>query len=172
MSIMNDFDTSSTAYSGMHGLPGQARVMALDHSASLSLAADTHDRLLQLEQGQHWLTCTRRGLAHARPRVGAGQIDPASADVAARDQSDIWLAAGESVQLPAASHWVLQAWPEARLTLRVTATEPKRGRNADTRHTHTGWLHRAQAAAQRLLPHHTRQPAAQAGGMLTGAGCN
>jgi hypothetical protein len=172
MSIMNDFDTSSTASLGLHGLPGQARVMALDHAASLTLTSDKHDRLLQLEHGQLWLTCTRRALAPTRPRVGAGQVDLASADVAERDLSDLWLVAGESVQLPAGSDWVMQAWPEARLTLRPTVTAPKVGSGTGLQSTHSGWLHRARAAAQRLLHHHTRQPAAQAGGMLTGAGCN
>jgi hypothetical protein len=150
-------------------------VIALDGGASLSLPVDSHDRVLHLERGQLWLTNTRRDLAPARPRVGAGEIDeldPASADVAGRDTSDIWLAAGESVHLPAGSHWVLQAWPDARLTLCTAAVGVSADASASARATSAGWMERLVAATRLSLHHHNRQPTAQAGVGLRGVGCN
>jgi hypothetical protein len=150
-------------------------VIALDAAASLSLPADSHDRVLHLERGQLWLTNTRRELAPARPRVGAGQIDeldPARADVAGRDTSDIWLAPGDSVQLPAGSHWVLQAWPDARLKLCTVAVGVTADANSAARATGLGWLQRFVAAARNGLHHHAPQATAQAGVGLRGAGCN
>jgi hypothetical protein len=193
MRIMNDFDTSSAAASatsagyaaqaatassgrrGQHDRPGQTRVIALDGAASLSLPVDRHDRILRLEQGQLWLTNTRRELAPTRPRVGAGQIDeldPASGDVAGRDTSDVWLAPGDSMHLPAGSHWVLQAWPEARLKLCTASVGVTIKANSGARATGLGWMQRLVAAARQGLPHHARQPTAQAGVGLRGAGCN
>jgi hypothetical protein len=151
-------------------------VIALDGAASLSLPVDSHDRVLQLVAGQLWLTNTRRDMAPDRPRVGAGLIDTASADAAERDPSDIWLAAGDSLHLPAGSHWVLQAWPEARMNLTtagvgvtndVSSAAEATGSSSDP-----GWMQRLVAATHQALRHHTRQPSAQAGAELTGAGCS
>lgn len=190
---MNDFDTSSaaasatsaayaaTAPSGRRVHPDRAdraRVIALDHADSLRLPADRHDRVLQLVTGQLWLTSTRRDMAPARPRVGAGQIDTAGADVAQRDPSDIWLIAGDSLHLPAGSHWVLQAWPEARLNLTTAGVGITNDVRPDTAATGSGsssglgWLQRLVAATHQALRHHSRQPSAQAGAGLTGAGCS
>ena len=193
---MNDFDTSSAAASAATSayaahtatapsgrrvhpdLAGRARVIALDHAASLSLPADRHDRALQLVTGELWLTNTRRDMAPARPRDGAGQIDAASADVAQRDPSDIWLTAGDSLHLPAGSHWVLQAWPEARMNLTTAGVgitnhvRPGTAATGSGSSSGLGWMQRLVAATHHAWRHHTRQPSAQAGAGLTGAGCS
>lgn len=40
--------------------------------------------------------------------------------------ADLWLNAGESLELPAGTAWVLQAWPQARLSLAVRAPQCER----------------------------------------------
>ena len=65
-----------------------------------SLSAAPAPRWLRVEEGCLWLT----------RRDSHGQRD-----------DDLWLAAGESVALPAGSEWVVQAWPQARLSLLLAA---------------------------------------------------
>ena len=67
----------------------------LGPNEAATLAAEPIPRWLKVETGCVWLTRAN----------GAAQAD------------DIWLAAGESVALPPGSEWVLEAWPQARLTL-------------------------------------------------------
>ena len=65
-----------------------------------TLAAETKPRWLHVEAGCVWLT-----RANGREQA-----------------EDIWLGAGESLALPAGSEWVLEGWPQARLSLLQTAT--------------------------------------------------
>ena len=67
----------------------------LQPQQATTLAAEAMPRWLQVESGCVWLT-RANGIAQA---------------------DDIWLAAGESVALPAGSEWVLEGWPQARLSL-------------------------------------------------------
>jgi Protein of unknown function (DUF2917) len=60
-----------------------------------TLGAGAVARWLRVDEGCIWIT----------PRL-AGEHDP-----------DIWLSAGESLALPAGSAWVVEAWPQARLSL-------------------------------------------------------
>jgi hypothetical protein len=65
-----------------------------------TLPADPAHRWLRVEEGCLWLT--RR-------------------DSHGQREDDLWLSAGQSAALPAGSEWVLQAWPQARLTLLLQA---------------------------------------------------
>lgn len=61
---------------------------------------------LQAADGMRWL------------RVHSGSVWLTQADATEQMQAeDIWLSAGQSLALPAGSRWVLQAWPQARLSL-------------------------------------------------------
>lgn len=67
-----------------------------------TLAAAPAQRWLRVEEGCLWLT----------PRDSHGQRE-----------DDVWLGAGESWALPAGSEWVLEAWPQARLSLLLQAPQ-------------------------------------------------
>lgn len=70
-----------------------------------TLAAAPAPRWLRVEEGCLWLT--RR-------------------DSHGQREDDVWLGAGESWALPAGSEWVLEAWPQARLSLLLQAPLPAR----------------------------------------------
>ena len=65
-----------------------------------TLAPQPVPRWLQVEEGCVWLT-PLRAQAHS---------------------PDVWLQAGERLELPAGSAWVLQAWPQARMSLLAPPT--------------------------------------------------
>ena len=71
-----------------------------------TLTAEPQTRWLKVEEGSLWLT---------RRESGIDQTD------------DIWLGAGDSLALPAGSEWVLEAWPQARVSLLQQAPHIKRG---------------------------------------------
>lgn len=60
-----------------------------------TLAADEHSRALWVHEGRVWLT---RKCATGTPQ-------------------DVWLEAGQSHTLPAGSEWVVEAWPDARVSV-------------------------------------------------------
>lgn len=60
-----------------------------------TLAAQATPRWLHVEDGCVWVTAE-----------DAGPYAP-----------DLWLGAGDSLELPPGSAWVLQAWPQARMSL-------------------------------------------------------
>jgi hypothetical protein len=68
---------------------------ALDMQQAATLLAAPAPRWLRVEEGRVWITA-QRGDEHG---------------------PDIWLAAGESLALPAGTAWVVEAWPQARLSL-------------------------------------------------------
>ena len=72
------------------------------HQAT-TLAAEATPRWLRVEAGCLWVT------AHQDTRQGHEAA------------ADIWLGAGDSLALPAGSEWVLEAWPQARLSLLMAA---------------------------------------------------
>ena len=78
-------------------------VWALHHHAATTLAADSAPRWLRVDAGCLWAT--------ARQEAHRGSAAP----------EDIWLRTGDSLALPAGSEWVLQGWPQARLSLLVAA---------------------------------------------------
>ena len=69
-----------------------------------TLPAAAAPRWLRVEEGCVWLT------AHHGD-------EPAQ---------DIWLCAGQSLALPAGTAWVMEAWPQARLSLLLAAPRPSR----------------------------------------------
>lgn len=66
---------------------------------AVTLVADPATRLLWVHDGRVWLT---QQCAHGTPE-------------------DIWLEAGQSHTLPAATEWVAEAWPQARLSVTQAA---------------------------------------------------
>ena len=82
---------------------GTPWVCALQGHQATTLAADAVPRWLRVDAGCLWVTA----------RQGTGQGHAAAAD--------IWLGADDHLALPAGSEWVLQAWPQARLSLLVAA---------------------------------------------------
>lgn len=67
----------------------------LEARAAATIGASPAARWLRVDAGCVWVTAQR-------------------SDVQAED---IWLGAGDSLALPAGSAWVVQAWPQARLSL-------------------------------------------------------
>ncbi len=85
-----------------------------------TLAAAPSQRWLRVEEGCLWLT--RR-------------------DSHGQREDDVWLVAGESLALPAASEWVLEAWPLARVSLlQQAAVRRDAGSAWRPRATHLPWL--------------------------------
>lgn len=76
---------------------------ALQGHQATTLAANAAPRWLRVDAGCLWVT------ARERRRQGGAETE------------DIWLGAGDSLALPAGSEWVLEAWPQARLSLLVAA---------------------------------------------------
>lgn len=67
----------------------------LEPGAALTLRAAAEPRALAVHEGRIWAT----------RRVDRGRAE------------DLWLAAGERLELPSGSEWVLEAWPAARVSL-------------------------------------------------------
>lgn len=88
----------------------------LDDRRASTLAAAPVTRWLRVEDGCLWVTA-RDGDASA---------------------PDIWLGRGQSVELPAGTAWVLQAWPQARASLLEAA--PQRLSRPSWRETLSRWL--------------------------------
>ena len=76
---------------------------ALHSHAATTLAAAPALRWLRVDAGCVWVT------AREAACNGSGAA------------ADIWLHAGQSLALPAGSQWVLEAWPQARLSLLMAA---------------------------------------------------
>ena len=76
--------------------------LALARSQAVRLAPSARPRWLQVNAGRIWLT-----------RSGAGL-----------EGDDIWLSAGERLQLPAGTEWVAEGWPEAQAELTGEVTRP------------------------------------------------
>ncbi len=70
-------------------------VWQLAERGATTLAAQPTPRWLQVEDGLLWVTAQQAG-PHA---------------------PDLWLGPGDRLALPAGSAWVLQAWPQARMSL-------------------------------------------------------
>lgn len=87
---------------------GEPWLWSLEAGAATTLAEQTQPRWLVVNQGRVWVT--RRD---SPAGVGA---------------DDIWLQAGQSLSLPAGTAWVIEAWPQARLSLLAPAPQAvKRG---------------------------------------------
>ena len=71
----------------------------LEHREAVTLKAARTPRWLRVDEGCVWITARRAG----------------------PEAEDIWLCAGQNLALPAGSEWVLQAWPQARLSLLLAA---------------------------------------------------
>lgn len=67
----------------------------LAESQAATLMPQTVPRWLHVEEGCVWVTAQN-----------AGPHEP-----------DLWLGAGDSLELPAGSTWVLQAWPQAQMSV-------------------------------------------------------
>lgn len=97
----------------------------LQNREAQTLTAAPAQRWLRVEEGCLWLT--RR-------------------DSNGQREDDVWLTAGESLALPAGSEWVLEAWPQARLSLLlqapVTARRVSRAVSSQQRwwQRTSGWL--------------------------------
>ncbi|MFY9512464.1 MAG: DUF2917 domain-containing protein [Rubrivivax sp.] len=74
----------------------------LEAQAATRLPALPQLRWLHVTAGRVWLT-----------RTGAGL-----------EGGDVWLDAGERHALPAGSEWVVECWPEAKLSLLEAAPQP------------------------------------------------
>ena len=70
-------------------------VWPLEDRQAVTLAADPGTRALWVHEGEVWLT---RACSNCTP-------------------DDIWLEAGQSHTLPADSEWVVEGWPQARLSV-------------------------------------------------------
>ncbi|MEY4751716.1 MAG: hypothetical protein RIQ60_3930 [Pseudomonadota bacterium] len=86
---------------------------------------------LQVLSGTIWLTQDARArTAGGLPNTGQATerdrdaTSAAAFDLAARDGRDVWLRAGDSIDLPAGSSWLVQGWPEARITFEALALAP------------------------------------------------
>ncbi|CAD5374199.1 hypothetical protein RA210_U50150 [Rubrivivax sp. A210] len=76
----------------------------LGPAQALTLAAAAQPRGLWVHEGRVWLT-RGRGSAPAE---------------------DFWLEAGQGLALEAGSHWVAEAWPQARLSVLEAPPQPPR----------------------------------------------
>jgi hypothetical protein len=68
---------------------------ALAGHEAASLSASPVARWLRVDEGCLWVTPEQAG----------------------PETEDLWLQPGDSLELPAGSRWVLQAWPKARLSV-------------------------------------------------------
>ena len=75
-------------------------VWHLGASEAATLMPERAPRWLHVEGGCVWVTARHAG--------------PAS--------PDLWLGAGDSLEMPAGSAWVLQAWPQAQLSVLAPPT--------------------------------------------------
>lgn len=74
----------------------------LEPGAALTLRPATGPRALAVHEGRIWAT----------RRVERGRAE------------DLWVAAGERLELPPGSEWVLEAWPAARVSLLAALPVP------------------------------------------------
>jgi hypothetical protein len=89
----------------VHGSP-KPGLLPLGHGQVTRLAAARDARLLWVQQGRVWATRT-------------------TANHAARGQAeDQWLAAGQTLALPAGSEWVIEPWPAAQVALMLAMPSP------------------------------------------------
>lgn len=104
------------AMTDVHQSP-QPWAFPLEQRQAVTLLAEAAPRWLRVESGRVWIT----------ERDGGP------------DSEDIWLEAGQTLALPAGSAWVLEAWPQARLSLlqaapaafsRVADASPRRASSA------------------------------------------
>jgi len=89
----------------------------LDGRQAVTLLAETAPRWLHVDSGRVWITARDGG--------------PGS--------DDIWLDAGRTLALPGGSAWVLQAWPEAQLSLLQAAPAAFRSAAGPSRPAWRGW---------------------------------
>jgi hypothetical protein len=102
-------------------------LIELDASTAHVLDARRQALCLGVVQGSVWLTRTSASAsASARSSTSTCHSHAAdtSNDLAGRDERDLWLHTGDSLTLPRGSHWIVQAWPHARLQLRPQAAQP------------------------------------------------
>ena len=97
---------------------GEPWLWNLDAGAATTLAEQNQPRWLVVNQGRVWVT--RRD---SPAGVGA---------------DDIWLQAGQSLSLPAGTAWVIEAWPQARLSLLAPAPQAVK-RDAAARASTPAW---------------------------------
>ena len=94
------FMTDSNQTAGLASAPNLAPfAWQLPARDAVTLAADNAPRALWVHEGRVWLT---------------RQCDACTPD-------DVWLQAGQSHTLPPGSEWVIEAWPQARVSLVQTA---------------------------------------------------
>jgi hypothetical protein len=114
---------------------GAAFDWCLPGGSAEALDAGPDGCFVRVEEGALWLTRTLGPAALAR----------------GEQPDDLWLAAGESLWLPAGSRWVLQAWPVARV--RLLQAPPARHGGSDGRARPEGRSARPAALAlQRWAP--------------------
>lgn len=77
----------------------------LEQGQALRMEIGPGERVLEVSEGRVWLT-----------KSGA----------AAQPATDIWLAAGESMSLPAGTEVVVEAWPQAQFQLLVPPSACRR----------------------------------------------
>lgn len=97
----------------------------LAESQAATLMPQAVPRWLHVEDGCVWVTAQNAG-PHA---------------------PDLWLGAGESLELPAGSTWVLQAWPQAQMTVLAppalrpaAASSPKAAQSAPRAWWQSSWF--------------------------------
>jgi hypothetical protein len=152
MHIMNQSTRTGAARGGaldrldLSLTPGAASVQRLPAMA--------HDRRLQVLAGTVWLTRSAAALS-APAAVLPALVDPGAADLAGRDERDLWLQAGDSLDLPRGSGWIVQAWPAAELrlsplprTVLVLVPEGDHGQPAHRLPAIRRWLRQALLPAQ------------------------
>lgn len=89
----------------------------LDGRQAVTLLAEGAPRWLRVESGRVWITARDGG----------------------PDSEDIWLDAGQSLALPAGSAWVLEAWPDAQLSLLQAAPAAFSRAASASRPARRGW---------------------------------
>jgi Protein of unknown function (DUF2917) len=89
----------------------------LDGRQAVTLLAERAPRWLRVDSGRVWITARDGG----------------------PDSDDIWLDAGQSLALPGGSAWVLEAWPDAQLSLLQAAPAAFRRAAAASRPARRGW---------------------------------
>jgi len=89
----------------------------LERRQAVTLLAEAAPRWLRVDCGRVWITARDGG----------------------PDSDDIWLDAGQSLALPAGSAWVLEAWPDAQLSLLQAAPAAFRRAASASQPASRGW---------------------------------
>ena len=89
----------------------------LDGRQAVTLLAEAAPRWLRVDCGRVWITAREGG----------------------SDNPDIWLDAGQSLAVPAGSAWVLEAWPDAQLSLLQAAPAAFRRAASASQPASRGW---------------------------------